>query len=155
MASYYSQLEETIRENEERLRYLNSELNGLRAIREDIPNSEYHRRSTQIMYQLDKEQRQLEHNKNMLYNYNSARRNYERIKELKSMLTNEADPSIRVEISYEIGLREASLSRNLGNLTDELAQETKTLLETGEEMTDNNSNDEKESIDNDENEMKM
>ena len=133
MASYYSRLEEAIKKNEERLRRLNEDLKDLRAVRDDIPSSEYHRQSSQTLYQMDKEQRQLEYNRNMLYNYRSAQRNHERIQELQSLLESESDPEIRVEISYEIDLRQASLSRNLGSLTDELAQEIRDSFDVSEE----------------------
>lgn len=143
MASYYSQVEEAIKTNEQELKHLNEELRGLRSVEQDTPRESYQRQYAQILYHIDQEQRRLEQNQRLLESYNSAKdaiselrtsRENKELVDLRELLSKERDPQIRREISEEIEAKEkehetritsleSTVTSNMSRLTDELATE--------------------------------
>lgn len=126
MASYYSQVEEAIKNNEKELSHLREELRGLRSVETDTSRESYQREEASIKYHMTQEQNLLEENRRLLANYDEALANMNKISELRELRNQESDPEKLGNLDGQIFLAEQSLTANLQNLTDELKEELNT-----------------------------
>ena len=124
MASYYSQLESSIKTSESEILRLQKALQELKETKKLSPQegAEVALSPEEILELLDKEQTNLEVQRELLANYNIAARNIfdlrklreenfstPEIEELNKLLKEETDPRIRVEIEEEIKKLEQGL----------------------------------------------
>ena len=126
MASYYSQVEEAIKNNEKELVHLRNELDGLRSVENDTSRENYQREEASIKYHMTQEKNLLEANRRLLANYDEALANMNKISQLRELRNQESDPEKLGNLDGQIFLAEQSLTANLQNLTDELKEELNT-----------------------------